>query len=69
MIKDDLYKNRIIEKTLELKMITFGCVLANGPKFSGKTTLCKRYVESSTYLNDNNTSLIVKVILINCLKL
>ena len=49
-------------------MITFGCVLANGPKFSGKTTLCKRYAKSSTYLNDNNTSLIVKANPINCLK-
>ena len=60
MIKDDLYKNRIIEKTLELKMKTSGCVLVNGPKFSGKTTLCKRYAKSSTYLSDNNTLLIVK---------
>ena len=61
MIKDDLYKNRIIEKTLELKMKTSGCVLVNGPKFSGKTTLCKRYAKSSTYLSDNNTLLIVTV--------
>lgn len=60
MIKDGLYKNRIIEKVLELKMKTSGCVLVNGPKFSGKTTLCKRYAKSITYLSDNNTLMVIK---------
>ena len=60
MIKDGLYKNRIIEKVLELKMKTSGCVLLNSPKFSDKTTLCKRYAKSITYLSDNNTLMVIK---------
>ncbi len=48
------YTKRLMESVLERKLNSTGCVLVNGPKFSGKSTLCLRYAKSVTELKTNN---------------
>lgn len=48
------YINRLAENELKRKLKSSGCVLVKGPKFSGKTTLCERYSNSSISLKTAN---------------
>lgn len=52
------YINRVIEPYLDRKLNSSGCVLVNGPKFCGKTTMCKHIAKSSTSLKTNNAILL-----------
>ena len=56
----DKYITRIAEKELELKLNSAGCVLVSGPKFSGKSTMCKRQSRSDVSLNTNNNILLAQ---------
>lgn len=57
---DKDYIKRLAENTLDKKMHSSGCVLVCGPKFCGKTTLCKQFSKSSTELNDYNNIALAK---------
>jgi predicted AAA+ superfamily ATPase len=46
-----MYYERLIEKEIELKLMTSGAVLVAGPKFCGKTTTCMKYQKSYVKLN------------------
>ena len=46
-----MYYDRLIEKTIELKLKTSGAVLVAGPKFCGKTTTSMLYQKSFVKLN------------------
>lgn len=48
------YINRLMEKELERRLNSSGCVLVSGPKFCGKSTLCERYAKSSIGLKTSN---------------
>lgn len=54
------YINRLAESLLNRKLKSAGCVLVSGPKFCGKTTLCKQYAKSSLELKDTNSILLAK---------
>lgn len=49
------YRSRLAESVLTEKLNSSGCVLVTGPKFCGKTTLCKRFAKSSLSLKNGNT--------------
>lgn len=54
---ENLKKNyipRLAEKILDEKLHTSGCVLVTGPKFCGKSTMCKKYAKSSFCLKTEN---------------
>lgn len=44
------YTPRLAERALERKLASSGCVLIRGPKFSGKTTLARKYARSERSL-------------------
>ncbi len=46
------YKPRIIDKTLEMYLETFGAVLVEGPKWCGKTWTSKHHANSEFLLSD-----------------
>lgn len=48
------YVKRLIEKNLMDKLNSAGCVVVTGPKFCGKSTMCKQYAKSSTQLKSTN---------------
>ncbi|NLB48613.1 MAG: hypothetical protein GX813_02050 [Erysipelotrichia bacterium] len=48
------YIKRLSEKKLALYLNTFKSVAIVGPKFSGKTTLAKRFAKSEIYLTPLN---------------
>ena len=48
------YINRLMEKELERRLNSSGCVLVSGPKFCGKSTLCERYAKSLVSLKTSN---------------
>ncbi len=52
------YIRRLAEKNLEDQLNSSGCVLVSGPKFCGKTTLCKRFAKSSVSLKNTDTILL-----------
>lgn len=52
------YINRTIEPYFERKLNSSGCVLVSGPKFCGKTTMCKHYAKSSISLKTTNSILL-----------
>lgn len=52
---DKKYINRLEEKKLERMLNSTGCVVVTGPKFCGKSTMCKRYAKSITELKNTNT--------------
>lgn len=49
------YINRLAESELKRKLKSSGCVLVSGPKFCGKTEMCKQFSNSSIELNTLNT--------------
>jgi len=49
------YIKRLAEVNLDKKLHSSGCVLVSGPKFCGKTTMCKQFAKSLTALKDTNT--------------
>lgn len=49
------YKPRIADQTLTDKLDAMGCVLIEGPKYCGKTTLAKRHAGSVLYMSDPDT--------------
>lgn len=49
------YRSRLAESVLTEKLNSSGCVLVTGPKFCGKTTLCKRFAKSSLSLKNGNS--------------
>lgn len=49
------YIKRLAEANLDRKLHSSGCVLVSGPKFCGKTTMCKQFAKSLTALKDTNT--------------
>lgn len=52
MVKE--YIPRLAEQTLKRKLNSSGCVLAAGPKFSGKSTMCLKYAKTSVSLKTRN---------------
>lgn len=48
------YYPRLIDKQLERKLHSIGCVLVSGPKFCGKTTTCETFAKSETKLKTTN---------------
>ena len=48
------YINRLIEENLKIKLKSSGCVVVTGPKFCGKSTMCKQYAKSVTQLKSSN---------------
>ena len=54
------YINRLIEKQLERKLMTSGCVMVIGPKFCGKSTMCKKFSKSQYLLNTTNAINLIK---------
>lgn len=48
------YVKRLAENKLNKLLHSAGCVLINGPKFCGKTTLCEQYAKSITSLKTIN---------------
>lgn len=54
------YIKRLAESVLIRKLHSSGCVLVSGPKFCGKTTMCKMYAKSSFALKDTNTIALTK---------
>lgn len=48
------YYPRLIDKQLERKLHSIGCILVSGPKFCGKTTTCERFAKSETKLITTN---------------
>ncbi len=55
------YYERLIESKIEKKLKTSGAVLVTGPKFSGKTTTCRRFQKSNISLIDDNLIKIVSI--------
>lgn len=53
-MKNDNYVNRIAESILIEKLNSIGCVLVNGPKFCGKSTMCEHFAASVTALKTSN---------------
>ena len=49
--RGNMYYERLIEKTIGLKLKTSGAVVVAGPKFCGKTTTCMLYQKSFVKLN------------------
>lgn len=49
------YINRLAENELKIKMNSSGCVLVAGPKFCGKSEMCKKYAKSEYLLIDQNS--------------
>ena len=49
------YINRLAENELKIKMNSSGCVLVAGPKFCGKSEMCKKYSKSEYLLIDQNS--------------
>jgi len=49
------YIKRLAEANLDKKLHSSGCVLVSGPKFCGKTTMCKQFAKSTIALKDTNT--------------
>jgi len=48
------YIPRLVEKSLERKLKSSGCVVVTGPKFCGKSTLCCQYAKSKVVLKSLN---------------
>lgn len=55
MIKTGKYIKRLAESTLFVKLNSSGCVLVTGPKFCGKSTMCKQYAKSIVELKSTNS--------------
>lgn len=51
----DNYKVRIADQILEDKLDAMGCVLIEGPKYCGKTTLACQHAKSKLYMADPET--------------
>ncbi len=51
----DKYKIRIADEILEDKLDAMGCVLIEGPKYCGKTTLACQHAKSVLYMADPET--------------
>lgn len=51
----DKYKVRIADQILEDKLDAMGCVLIEGPKYCGKTTLACQHANSVLYMADPET--------------
>ncbi len=51
----DNYKPRIADSILEDKLDAMGCVLIEGPKYCGKTTLASQHAKSVLYMSDPDT--------------
>lgn len=51
----DNYKPRIADSILEDKLDAMGCVLIEGPKYCGKTTLACQHAKSVLYMSDPDT--------------
>ena len=51
---DKKYIDRLEEKKLKRMLKSTGCVVVTGPKFCGKSTMCKRYSKSITELKNTN---------------
>ena len=51
---DKEYIKRIAEDLLYIKLNSAGCVVVNGPKFCGKSTMCEQYAKSVTKLKSTN---------------
>lgn len=51
----DKYKVRIADEILEDKLDAMGCVLIEGPKYCGKTTLACQHAKSVLYMADPET--------------
>ncbi len=49
-----MYKKRIVDEILKLKLKSSGAVLIEGPKWCGKTTTASKASNSVIYLNDPN---------------
>lgn len=49
------YITRLAENELKIKMNSSGCVLVTGPKFCGKSEMCKKYAKSEYLLIDQNS--------------
>ena len=49
-----MYKSRITDKILQLKMDSFGGVLIVGPKGCGKTTTAKQFAKSIVEFQDED---------------
>lgn len=49
------YKPRIAEEALEDKLDAMGCVLIEGPKYCGKTTMACQHAKSVLYMSDPET--------------
>ena len=49
------YVKRLIEKALERKLNSSGCVLVTGPKFCGKSTMCEQHSKSCMQLKTTNS--------------
>lgn len=58
---DNKLYDRLAKKELERKLKSSGCVLIQGPKFSGKSTLCSLYAKSTLKLNNKNTIELAKI--------
>ena len=49
------YKPRIAEEALEDKLDAMGCVLIEGPKYCGKTTMACQHAKSVLFMSDPET--------------
>ena len=52
MPKTDMYRERVFDKLLRLKLEGMGAVLIEGPKWCGKTTTAEHQAASVLYMND-----------------
>lgn len=59
--RQSMYYQRLIEKEIELKLMSSGAVVVAGPKFCGKTTTCMRYQKSFIKLNTKQAVQIVRM--------
>jgi uncharacterized protein len=46
MAENKRYLDRLIEKSIETSMMTNGCVVIEGPKWCGKSTIAERFAKS-----------------------
>ena len=51
------YLKRLAEDLLYIKLNSAGCVVVNGPKFCGKSTMCEQYAKSVTKLKSSELKL------------
>lgn len=51
----DAYRPRVFDRILKVKLESMGCVVIEGPKYCGKTTLARQHAGSVLYMADPDT--------------